>query len=303
MGCKRATAVGLLAAGVVFLGGQSPARAFVPGFDPRSIVQYFSNFFQQMMSSALQEVSQFVMNAASRICPDRENLACRIFVNTVEQLGQRLSGQLPSGFALDLHRSAIEKRKEMVRGEIARLTSSQEGFWGNSLENTPIVFRVMAGQQPEIQRGVEQQGNTVAVELVQKMITDLLTKAGEQSNESKIAYETSLGRGVGLVNAGRAAIQGAPNELEAFRGLAEMVAGQTEQEKAHTEYLASLLERQIVNDIMIAQAQNQINQFFLENQVQTLEELRRIRLSSGGSTGNQVAPVGRPVLTWGNRVR
>jgi len=301
MGCKRAKAVGLLAAGVVLLGGQSPARAFVPGFDPGSIAQYFSNVFQQTMANALQEVSQFVINAASRICPDRENLACRVFVNTVQQLGQGLSGQLPSAFAPAFSRSAIEKRKEMVRGEIARLTSSQEGVGGNPLENTPTIFRVMAEQQPDIQRGVDQQVGTVGVNLVQKMFSDLLTKAGEQSNESKTSYEASLDTGVGLVDAGRAAIQSAPNELEAFRGLADMVAGQTEQEKVRTEYLASLLERQIVNDIMVAQSQNQINQFFLENQVQMLEELRRIRFSSGGSTGNQLAPVGRPFLRWETR--
>jgi len=296
MGSKRAKAVGLLAAGVVLLGGQSPARAFVPGFNPGSIVEYFSNVLRQTVASALQEVSQFVINAASRICPEQENLACRIFVNTVQQLGQGLSGQLPSAFASDLNRSAIEKRKEMVRGEIARLTSSQEGVFGNSLEVTPTIYQVMAERQVGIQRGVEEQVSTVAVELGRISLSELLTKAGEQSNESKVAYETSLGRGVGLVNAGRAAIQVAPNELEAFRGLAEMVAGQTEQEKAHTEYLASLLERQIVNDIMIAQSQNQINQFFLENQVRILEELRRIRSGSGGSTGNQVAPVGRPII-------
>jgi len=298
MGYKRAKAVGLLAAGVVLLGGQSPARAFVPGFDPGSILQYFSNVFQQTMSSALQEVSQFVINAASRICPDQENFACRVFVNTVQQLGQGLSGQLPSGIAPGLNEIAIKNRKQEVRRAIAELTSSQDGFLGNSLESIPIVSQVVAAEQPRIQLGVDRQVSTVGVDMVQKMFSDLLTKVGEQSNESKTSYETSLGTGVGLVDAGRAAIKDASNELEAFKGLADMVAGQTEQEKAHTEYLGSLLERQMVNDIMIAQSQNQINQFFLENQVQMLEELRRIRSGSGGSTGNQVAPVGRPVLTW-----
>jgi hypothetical protein len=260
-------------------------------------VEYFSNVLRQTVASALQEVSQFVINAASRICPEQENLACRIFVNTVQQLGPLLSGQLPSAFAPGLNESAIKERKKQVRQAIEELTSSQEGVLGNSLENIPIVSQVVAAEQPRIQLGVDRQVSTVGVDMVQKMFSDLLTKAGEQSNESKTSYETSLGTGVGLVDAGRAAIQSAPNELEAFRGLADMIAGQTEQEKAHTEYLASLLERQIVNDIMIAQSQNQINQFFLENQVQMLEELRRIRSGSGGSTGNQVAPVARPIIT------